>query len=171
MLDSLTCRGGKGWTGTENGRHANPETALIFPIVLLADAPLLPGAADCIRRLSAKVPLAIASGALRVEIESVLNGVHLRHFFTHIVASGETGRAKPAPDPYLRAASLLGVLPSNCVAIEDSKWGLESARGAGLRTVALTHTFSAPDLRQADLLVNRLDEVTFDRLSALVERM
>ena len=46
------------------------------------------------------------------------------HAFRFIVAAGDTEKSKPAPDPYLRAAELLGVSPAECVAIEDSHWGL-----------------------------------------------
>src|SRR5262245_61678823 len=64
---------------------------------------LFPGAEAAIRRLSADVPLGIASGAIRPEIERVLQRAGLKHLFGAIVAAGDTARGKPAPDPYLRA--------------------------------------------------------------------
>src|SRR5205823_8781769 len=89
---------------------------------------LYPGAAACARALSAVWPVGVDSGALRHEIELMLRGAALLDTFTFIVAAGETDRTKPAPDPYLRAAESHGVPPAACVAIEDSHWGLESAR-------------------------------------------
>src|SRR5258706_3010284 len=68
---------------------------------------LFPGAADAIRRASAAVPIAIASGARGVEIRRVLDRAELTSCFTGIVAAEDTAVSKPAPDPYLRALDLL----------------------------------------------------------------
>jgi beta-phosphoglucomutase len=122
---------------------------------------LYPGAAACARALAAVWPVGIASGALRHEIELMLRGTGLLDSFKFIVAAGDTDRTKPAPDPYLRAAELHGMPPSACVAIEDSRWGLESARAAGLRTIAITHTYAREKLTaDADLVVDKLEEIT-----------
>jgi beta-phosphoglucomutase-like phosphatase (HAD superfamily) len=81
--------------------------------------------------------------------------------FTAIVAAEDTPVSKPAPDPYLRAVALLAALrrharAADCVAIEDSRWGLESARAAGMRTVAVTNTYEASALAgAADLVIDR----------------
>ncbi len=138
---------------------------------------LFPGAADAIRRLAAACPLAIASGAIRAEILRVLEREQLVRYFAAIVGAEDTRASKPAPDPYLRAVKLLGVAtgtaldPAECVAIEDSRWGLESAGAAGLRTIAVTHTYPAELLKSsADTVVAGLDLVTLDLLSSLTDR-
>ena len=123
---------------------------------------LYPGAVPCVERLSAAWPLGIASGALRHEIELMLRGGGLHDAFRFIVAAGDTDRTKPAPDPYLRAAELHGVAPADCVAIEDSQWGLQSARSAGMITIAITHTYPRDALRDADRVVDSLDELNTD---------
>ena len=128
---------------------------------------LFPGAADCVRRVAAEVPVAIASGALGPEIEALLSTTGLRHHFKVVVASGDTPRSKPAPDPYLRAVELLrpfaaakGHDTGGCfVAIEDSKWGIESALGAGLRCIAVAQTYPADELRDAHLVVSTIGDV------------
>lgn len=131
---------------------------------------LFPGAREAIERLAAECPLAIASGALRQEIVRVLEREGLARHFRTIVAAEDTPASKPAPDPYLRAverlSNIVGVslTPSECVAIEDSHWGLESAAAAGLRTVAVAHTYSAKELVQAELVVANLDLLTWDLL-------
>jgi HAD superfamily hydrolase (TIGR01509 family) len=132
---------------------------------------LFPGAADAIRRASEAMPIAIASGARGDEIRRVLIREGLSNCFTAIVAAEDTPISKPAPDPYLRALALLtsarGPLePSECVAIEDSHWGLESARGAGLRTVAVTNTYAA-DLLSADLTIDSLLDMDLELLDRL----
>jgi HAD superfamily hydrolase (TIGR01509 family) len=121
---------------------------------------LFPGAAACVARLAAAFPVGIASGALRHEIESVLNRSGLRHHFAFIVSSGDTPSSKPAPDPYLRAAQLHARPATECVAIEDSRWGLESARAAGLASIGITHTYPRAELASADRVVDSLDEIT-----------
>lgn len=121
---------------------------------------LYPGAVECIERLAAAFPLGIASGALRHEIETILARRRLDRHFRFIVSAEDTARGKPAPDPYARAAELHDVGPEECVAIEDSHWGIESARAAGLKCIAVTHTYPASQLHLADHVVTSLDELT-----------
>ena len=135
---------------------------------------LFPGAEAAIRRAAAVLPLAVASGALGAEIRRVLDREQLTACFKAIVSAEDTPASKPAPDPYLRAVSLLttatGVTlrAAECVAIEDSPWGLESARSAGLRTVAVAQTYDLGAL-EADLVIpslNDLDLAALNRLCA-----
>ena len=134
---------------------------------------LFPGAADLIRRASRAVPIAIASGALGAEIRRVLDRERLTSCFAAIVAAEDSPASKPAPDPYLRALALLrahgcaDLEARDCVAIEDSPWGLQSARGAGLRTVAVAHTYPASSLHDADLVVERVAELSLESLARL----
>ena len=135
---------------------------------------LFPGAADCIRRVAAEVPIAIASGALAPEIETVLAAADLRRHFRAVVASGDTPRSKPAPDPYLRAIELLrphvaaaGLDPDGrVVAVEDSMWGIESALAAGLRCVGVAQTYAASRLGAAHVVVPTIVDVTPSALRA-----
>ena len=137
---------------------------------------LFPGAADAVRRAAARVPIAIASGARGAEIRRVLNRENLAGYFTAIVAAEDTAASKPAPDPYLRALTLLAPATGNnlggaeCVAIEDSVWGLASARSAGLKTVGVTHTYEASALSAADLVVGSLDALDIEQLVKLCSR-
>lgn len=130
---------------------------------------LFPGAATTIRRLATGGPLAIASGALRAEILRVLVREGLDGCFALIVGAEDAEASKPSPAPYLRAVERLaagGVGPADpraYVAVEDSHWGLASARAAGLRTVAVTHTYPAESL-SADWTVSTLEELTWERL-------
>ena len=133
---------------------------------------LFPGAADAVRRAAAAMPVAIASGARGEEIRRVLAREHLLSCFAAIVAAEDTAVSKPAPDPYLRALALLApavgdrLRAAECVAIEDSHWGLDSARAAGLRTVAVTNTYRADELA-ADLTISSLQDMDLDRLAGL----
>lgn len=129
---------------------------------------MYPGAADCVRRLAEAWPVGVASGALRGDIELILRGAKVGDLFTFIVAAGDTDRTKPEPDPYLRAAELHGLPPQACVAIEDSHWGLQSARAAGMHTIAITHTYPREALAgHADLVVDSLAELTRELIGGL----
>jgi beta-phosphoglucomutase len=135
---------------------------------------LFPGAADFIRAAAAAVPIAIASGALTHEIQHVLDRAGLLPLFPVIVGADQTERSKPHPDPYqtafarLRAHSGRDLVAWRSVAIEDSRWGLVSARDAGLRCVGVTNTYSEAELRaDAELVVSGLNTVTLDALDAL----
>lgn len=135
---------------------------------------LFPGAAAAIRRLAADGPLAIASGALRAEIVRILEKERLDGFFAVIVGAEDAEASKPSPAPYQRAVERLAAArtgwpdTSAYVAIEDSHWGLESARAAGLKTVAVTNTYPAHTLK-SDLTVSNLDDLTWSALAKLVE--
>ena len=134
---------------------------------------LFPGAAEFVRQAAAAVPIAIASGAQRHEIEEILEATKLREHFSVIVAAGDTARGKPSPDPYAHAFDLLqrsngALATSRCIAIEDSRWGLESALGAGLRCVGVTNSYPASELPGAELIVDGLHALTIDMLEHLV---
>ncbi len=134
---------------------------------------LFPGARDAIARMAARWPVAIASGALKAEILRVLEHEGLGPLVPIVVSAEDTPESKPDPAPYLRAVAMLGadvdrLQPHECVAIEDSKWGLVSARAAGLKTVGLTHTYPASELAaDADVVITHLDQFTTDLVAAL----
>jgi beta-phosphoglucomutase len=134
---------------------------------------LFPGVREFIEAAAAAVPIAIASGALRHEIHEILSAASLADLFSAIVASGDTPQSKPSPAPYHLALERLGAAcgrpldPRRCVAIEDSRWGLESARGAGLRCVGVTNSYPAQELAGAELIVGGLDALTIPMLDRL----
>jgi beta-phosphoglucomutase len=134
---------------------------------------LFPGAADFIRATAAAVPIAIASGALRHEIDEIIDAAGLARLFSAIVASGDTPESKPSPAPYRLAFDRLKhVAPDleahRCVAIEDSRWGLVSAAGAGLRCIGVTTSYAAGELTDAEMVVDGLHSLTVSALDDLV---
>jgi beta-phosphoglucomutase-like phosphatase (HAD superfamily) len=135
---------------------------------------LFPGAARFVRKAAAEVPIAISSGALTCEIEEILQRTGLAELFVTVVGADQTERSKPSPDPYLEAFHRIrgaghDVDAHRTVAIEDSMWGLVSARTAGLRCVAVTNTCKAEELApHAELVVSGLDALTLDVLDTLV---
>ena len=134
---------------------------------------LFPGARDAIMRMADAFPIAVASGALKAEILRVLEHEGLRGHFQFVVSAEDTPASKPDPAPYLLAAeklrsTVVDLQAHECVAIEDSKWGLVSARTAGMRTVGITQTYPASELVDvSDTVITHLDQFTTELLHAL----
>jgi beta-phosphoglucomutase len=144
------------------------QKTIVFDQMLLDVDVLYPGAEACIERLAGTYPLGIASGALRHEIVEILRRYRLDRHFRFVVAAGDTPASKPAPDPYRRAADLHGRAPAECLAIEDSRWGIESATAAGLMCVGITHSYPASELAAADAIIDSLDQFTRELIESLV---
>jgi HAD superfamily hydrolase (TIGR01509 family) len=124
--------------------------------------PLLPHAVETVRSLAERWPLALASSANRPLIDFVLELTEMAGLFRATVSSEEVPRGKPAPDVYVEAARRLDVAPKRCVAIEDSTNGIQSARAAGMRVIAVPRPNfppSAEALRLADAVLDSLGEL------------
>jgi beta-phosphoglucomutase-like phosphatase (HAD superfamily) len=127
-----------------------------------------------VRRAAAAVPIGIASGALTHEIRRTLAREELSSLFTVVVGADQTRASKPAPDPYLRAVELMSVelhtslQAGNCIAIEDSVWGLESAHRAGLVPVGVAHTYAAEALPLARFVIPSIEQLDIQRLKSLL---
>jgi len=132
--------------------------------------PLLPGAVEAVHALADAYPLGLASSANREVIDAVLDGAGLTGRFVTTVSSEEVPRGKPAPDVYLEAARRMGADPASTVAIEDSHNGILAAEAAGMAVIALpNHEFPPGDdaLEHADLVLDRLDELTVEAVERL----
>lgn len=131
---------------------------------LIPEVPVFPGARELVQALAAGMPLAIASGARRHEIEAILRGVGLRDAFRAVVGTEDAVRGKPDPAPYREAALRLtaaapGLEPGECVAFEDSMAGIASALGAGMKVVGVAHSYARERLRAAHRVVDSLVEL------------
>jgi beta-phosphoglucomutase len=111
---------------------------------------LVPGVKSFLERHRG-TPTGLASNAEPANVEFVLREAGLRDYFSAIVDGQQVERPKPDPQVYLRAASLLGILPRDCIVFEDSEAGVQSARAAGTRVVALRTTHAC--FPQADLVI------------------
>ena len=92
---------------------------------------------------AAQVPMALVTNTRRSLTEKALNSIG-RHYFSVTVCGDEVPNAKPAPDPYAQAARLLGLHPSECLAIEDSVAGTDAAEGAGCAVVVVENEVPVP---------------------------
>jgi beta-phosphoglucomutase family hydrolase len=97
-----------------------------------------------VRRAHGHVPVAVVTGGYRDVCEKILCQIGVREYFDVIVASEDTSRHKPDPDPFLEAARRLGVQPEGCLVWEDSDLGVESARRAGMQWIDV-RSFHQPE--------------------------
>ena len=120
---------------------------------LRASMRLVPGAADFVESAALDgYQLGIVSGALRREIELVLDLAGLRPHFAEIVAAEDVSACKPDPQGYLALREKLDVPASRCVVVEDSLPGLAAARAAGMRCVMVTTSHPETAFADADLV-------------------
>ncbi|MGV0633572.1 HAD family phosphatase [Mycolicibacillus trivialis] len=113
---------------------------------LFADGfPWCPGARELLDALAAaEVPMALVTNTARALTERALDSIG-RDYFAVTVCGDEVPRAKPAPDPYLAAATALGAAPADCLAVEDSVTGTDSARAAGCPVLVIPNAVAVPD--------------------------
>lgn len=127
--------------------------------IIRRDQPIFDGVPALVEALAARYRLALASGSVRAIVEEVLALQGLRRFFSVTVSDSEIKRGKPAPDIFLRAAKFLGVAPSNCWVIEDSKPGIAAALTANMRVIAIPNTHPPAELQAATHVVGTYEDI------------
>jgi HAD superfamily hydrolase (TIGR01509 family) len=136
---------------------------------------IFPGVRELVRDAATRHRLAIASGALRHEIEFILEQAGIRKEFEHITSAVDVERGKPDPEGFLHAlASLNRKTPSgerqltadDCLVIEDSLPGIQAARAAGMKVLAVANTHTIQDLHDADAITQSLADVRLPELES-----
>ena len=125
-----------------------------------------PHVREAVLRAAERARLAVVSGASRSEVETVVRAADI-DVFEVVVSAEDVTRGKPDPEGYVRALELLGMRPSEAVAIEDTPPGVTAAKAAGLRCVAVLGTVAPDRLHEADEVAPRLDELLVERLLVL----
>jgi beta-phosphoglucomutase len=155
----------------ENLARAKTE---VFEKLAKTEGRIIEGVRDFLQLLRKNdIPMAICSGALLTEIELVLEQARLRSFFEVIVSAEFVKKGKPSPEGFLLTLRKLNhgrqnlILADQCIVIEDSHWGLEAARAAGMHSVAVTNSYEADQLTLAEKIVTKLGELSIDDLQNL----
>ena len=121
----------------------------------------LPGAVALVRRLAGKVPLAVVSGASRVEVREAVEGIGLTSYFKALLGAEDYGKGKPNPEPFLLGMNRVGASPNGCIVIEDAQPGILAGKAAGMKVIAVAAgNFLGYDQSAADVLVATLEDVT-----------
>ena len=141
---------------------ARRKEALYREIVTREGIEALPGVLIWLKRLAdAGIPCGIGSSTARANIDHSLAQIGCSEFFCTVVSAEDVKLGKPEPEVFLTVARRLGVGPENCIVFEDALVGLEAARRAGMKRVAVATTNPAAALQDhADRVVEQLDELT-----------
>ena len=170
----------------EHGRH--PEPADVAALVArkaeyykttLGGAAMYPGVRAFVAACAARARVALASGSLHSELDFILDSTGLRPHFEVVVGADDVQFGKPHPETYLKALAGLNaapprsgpagqgmIQPAECLVIEDSIHGVHSAKNAGMRCLAVTNSYPADRLSQADWVVASLEGLDPDALPA-----
>ncbi len=122
---------------------------------------LLPGVKRLIegsRRAGFRV--AVGSSGPRANVEMIVRATGIASLFDALITGDDVSRGKPAPDTFLKAAEKLGLAASRCVVVEDAVQGVDAGKAAGMKVIAVTNTRTREDLRQADRVVDSLEEIS-----------
>jgi HAD superfamily hydrolase (TIGR01509 family) len=154
-------------------RRWSEELEANFREAFRSQAQALPGVEALIRESrDAGLPLAVASSAMKKNVNFVMDALRLRPYFQTVVSGDEVARPKPDPEIYLLAAAHLGVEPARTVAFEDTALGIEAVVRAGMKCVAIASTFPEQELRQltpAHCVVRSFEMLTLEKLRQLFE--
>lgn len=161
-------------TGLDDARLAELVAAKsrAFHEVLRNGVTAYPGAVAMIESLhAAGWPLALCSGALRSDIDPILALLGVARCFPVIVAADDVRKSKPDPQSYALAFRRLSeayprslTVPEKSVAVEDTPAGIRSAKGAGLRVLAVTNSYGAGALSEADWIADSLENIRFPKI-------
>jgi HAD superfamily hydrolase (TIGR01509 family) len=147
--------------------------ALAYLTAVKQGLAIFPGVRELVLDAAERYPLAICSGALRNEIELILEEAGLRKAFRHITSAEDVTRGKPAPDPFLHALAglnqqgeRLALTSGDCLVIEDSLPGIRGARAAGMKVLAVANTHAMQDLGEAHSITHSLTDTRLSELEA-----
>jgi beta-phosphoglucomutase len=115
-----------------------------------------------------KVAIALGTSAPAKNVEFVLNKTATSKYFQQIVDASNVKHGKPNPEIYLKASEKLQIKPSSCIVFEDSIFGIQAGKRAGMKVVAITTTHQRNELLEADLIVDSFKELDMQILCNLV---
>jgi len=153
----------------EESKRLSEEIEETFRRVFKPHAKPLPGLDALIKEChAAGVPMAVASSAVRMNVEFVVDALGYRDYFRSIVSGDEVTHAKPDAEIYLKTARHLGIDPADAVAFEDSYVGIGAVKNAGMKCVAIASTFPFERLVPlADLVIPSFEDINMEKLRAL----
>jgi HAD superfamily hydrolase (TIGR01509 family) len=116
------------------------------------------------------IKIAVVSSAQKERLELIIQGLGLTGHVDEVISANDVESVKPAPDPYLMAAKMLGVHTEGCVVIEDAEVGVISAKAAGMKVIAVPNDYTKlMDFSSADMQVESLANISYDELNKLIK--
>jgi beta-phosphoglucomutase family hydrolase len=131
---------------------------------------LIDGLAEFLGKSYTKgIKMAIGSAAIMFNIDFVLEGLDIRHYFDAIVSADDVAISKPDPETFLKCAARLNVPPSQCIVFEDSPKGVEAAKNAGMAVIALTTMHREEEFKEYDNVLFCAPDYTLNQFSRFFE--
>jgi beta-phosphoglucomutase family hydrolase len=144
------------------------EKLSIFKDMANKNLSAVPGVIDFIKTLRKEhVLIGVASSSPTAIIEIVLSSLAIKNLCDAITSTDEVEHGKPHPDIFLLTAKKLGVLPDNCIVIEDASRGIDAAIAAGMKCIAITTTHDRRELKKADKIIDSFTELSSDIIRSL----
>jgi HAD superfamily hydrolase (TIGR01509 family) len=159
-----------GWTqdSGEVRRLADRKEELYRELVATEGVFVLPGARELLSSLKKEgIPRAVGSSTPRGNLDALFAVTGLDTLFDAVVCGSDVSHGKPDPEVFLKGAVHLGLNPERCVVMEDAFAGIEAARRGGMKVVGIATTNPLESLRDCDISVTSLNDVTVTRLAGL----
>lgn len=179
LTDLLTQRGRAVGDSYIEGLIHRKAKAYQAEIAALKQLPIYAGLEDLLFTLrAAQLPMAVVSGALRAEVEVVLERAQLASYFSVIVGGDDLKVSKPEPDSYLLAIARLNqkfpdlmLQPRECLAIEDTPAGIQAAKSAGIPVVGIANTYPFHMMqRQSNWAIDYFWDLELERVQKVYAR-
>jgi len=143
------------------------EKDILFQSIIKEQAEFLPGVRKWMEVFKQNgIRQALASSGSTGNIKAILTTLAAEAYFDEII-SGDGFPSKPDPFVFLKAADCLGIVPLNCLVIEDAVVGVQAAKAAGMKCIAVTTNNPAEKLADADVVLSNLAELTMDHIQRL----
>ncbi|MCX5633181.1 MAG: HAD family phosphatase [Phycisphaerae bacterium] len=154
--------------------HLIERKAEVFKELIGQGGHLIDGVVELVAELKkSNIKIAINSGATAADIKVMLAGSSIENSFDIIVSADDVSKGKPDPEGYLLALKKLNAVSESpvsakqCVVIEDSHWGIISAKKAAMHIIAVTNSYAAEGLKDADMIINSARQLKIDTLRKL----
>jgi beta-phosphoglucomutase len=167
----------RSWGRTLNDQELQAlvmEKSTAFQGIIAGGVETYPGVVELIRSIAGNLPLGLCSGALPSDIDPILKQLGIDGLFDVVVTAADVQASKPDPESYTLAVAGLNnvhsdrnIIPGRCLAIEDTPAGITSAKGAGLKVLAVANSYPEENLAVADKVIGTLAGVELDNLRTL----
>lgn len=157
-------------------RHMIEQKAIFYEEAIRKEIILYPGIVSFIKQGAKHYPLALVSGALRNEIEIVLEKAEIRRDFKLIISAEDVNIGKPNPECFQKALEGINaseplrapaISPGECLVVEDSIAGVDAAKAAGMRCLAITNSYRRDELQKADRVIETAENLPIESLKEL----
>ncbi|MBB63938.1 MAG: hypothetical protein CMO81_02620 [Waddliaceae bacterium] len=162
------------WTDDKDEimRLSNRKEELYRGFIRNEGIDLLPGVLPFLDFLHRhKVPCCVASSTDRKNILCIMEQTGITSYFEGIVSAEDVSKGKPDPEVFMKAAELLSCAPNTCVVIEDAPVGIQAGKAAGMKVLAVQTSHEKEKLKQADAVLQRLDEMIDENLHKPIQKV